>query len=121
MPNDPSYLGTVDQIAGAEVHVRLDETTLTGLLFVDGKPFYAAQVGSFARIPVGLTDLVGIVTQASASPPALASRDTVDTDRSNDRLWMTVQLVGQGSSGTGFDRGVALLPNIGDAVYVMTE
>ena len=36
-------------------------------------------------------------------------------------MWLTVQLVGEGSYGRRFSRGISLLPSIGDSVHIMTE
>ena len=59
MPTNPTLLGTVQDVSGSTVSVALDQTTMSGLLFVAGHPYHVAQVGSFVRIPLGFTDLVG--------------------------------------------------------------
>ena len=115
MKNDPSFLGSVENVAGSEVSVALDDSTVSGLLFVNGQPYHVAQVGSFVRVPLGLIDLIGLVSQAGATPEHL-STDTVD-----GRMWMTVQLVGHGSADKGFSRGISLLPSVGDSVHIMTD
>lgn len=115
MPNDPSYLGSVESVSGPEVNVGLRDIAMSGLLFVHGNPYYVAQVGSFVRIPIGLIDLVGIVSQAGAAPEQHGLMDHPG------RLWMTVQLFGQGSRDAGFSRGVSLLPSVGDSVHIMTD
>ena len=115
MKSDPSFLGSVENVAGAEVSVALDDSTVSGLLFVKGQPYHVAQVGSFVRIPLGLIDLIGVVSQAGATPEHLS------TDKVDGRMWMTVQLVGHGSSDKGFSRGISLLPSVGDSVHIMTD
>ena len=115
MTNDPSRLGIVESVSGAEINVALHSSTVSGLMFVHGNPYYVAQVGSFIRIPIGLIDLIGIVSQAGATP------DPPNDTGATGRLWMTVQLFGQGSHETGFIRGVSLLPSIGDSVHIMTD
>ena len=35
--------------------------------------------------------------------------------------WMTIQLVGEGQPGAGFDRGVSQYPTVSDAVHLVTE
>ena len=115
MKNDPSFLGSVENVAGSEVSVALDDSTMSGLLFVKGQPYHVAQVGSFVRIPLGLIELIGLVSQAGATPEHLA------TDEMDGRMWMTVQLVGHGSSDKGFSRGISLLPSVGDSVHIMTD
>lgn len=115
MLNDPSLLGTVEHVSGSEVRVALDDSTRPGLLFVKGRPYHVAQVGGFVRIPIGLIDLVGIVSQAGATPEYAVEASAMG------RMWMTVQLVGHGSADRGFSRGIALLPSVGDAVHIMTD
>ena len=67
MPNDPTYLGTVEDVQGATIRVVLDERTGSGLTFIRGRGYRIGQVGSFVRIPLGFTDLFGIVSQGYLS------------------------------------------------------
>ncbi|MBI2168999.1 MAG: ATP-binding protein [Actinobacteria bacterium] len=117
MSADPTYLGTVQDVAGATVSVALDASTGSGLLFVDGQPYRIGQVGSFVRIPLGFTDLIGIVSQAGAGavPANLASADPYG------HRWLTVQLIGEGTADRPFSRGISLLPSIGDPAHIVTE
>lgn len=117
MPGDPTYLGTVQDVAGATVSVALDPATGSGLLFVEGQPYRVGQVGSFVRIPLGFTDLIGIVSQAGAGavPPNVAATDPYG------HRWLTVQLIGEGTADRPFSRGISLLPSIGDPAHVVTE
>jgi hypothetical protein len=115
--NDPTYLGTVQDVAGATISVALDNRTGSGLLLVEGQPYRVGQVGSFVRGPLGLTDLVGIVTQAGAGavPERLAPIDPYG------HRWLRVQLVGEGTGRKAFSRGISQLPSIGDPAHVVTE
>lgn len=115
MIHDPSFLGSVQNVSGYEVLVALSESTASGLLFVNGQPYHVAQVGGFVRIPLGLIDLVGVVSQAGSTPEHWGS-DVLD-----GRMWMTVQLVGHGSPDRGFSRGISILPSVGDSVHLMTS
>ena len=74
MSNSPTYLGTVQDVQGATINIALDNDTISGLMFVDGHGYRVGQIGSFVRIPIGLLDLFGIVSQvgAGAVPEALA-------------------------------------------------
>jgi len=114
---DPSLLGVVQDVSGATVSVALDELTRSGLLFVEGQPYHVAQVGGFVRIPHGFTDLVGIVSEAGAG----AVPERLVESNPFGRMWLTVQLVGEGSRGRVFSRGISLLPSVGDQVHIMTE
>lgn len=117
MPPDPRLLGVVQDVSGSTISVSLQDATQSGLTFVDGHPYHVSQVGSFVRIPLGLTDLVGIVSHAGAAPVT----NDIPEEFSLGRMWLTVQLVGEGAFGRTFTRGVSLLPSIGDSVYIMTE
>jgi DNA helicase HerA-like ATPase len=114
---DPTFLGTVQDVAGSRIHVVLDEQTLSGLTFIGGYGYRIGQVGAFVRIQLGYLDLYGIVSQvgAGAVPEKLA-----DTRPHGDR-WMTIQLAGQARRDGAFERGVAQYPTIGDRVHLVAE
>lgn len=114
---DPSRLGTVEDVNGASVSVKLSDSTPGGLLFVNGEAYRVGQVGGFVRIPSGYVDLYGVISQVGAGaapgPPELAPQF--------GNRWLRVELVGQGRRGTKFERGISQYPSIGDSVHVVTE
>ena len=114
---DPSRLGTVENVNGSSVSVKLLESTPGGLLFVKGEAYRVGQVGGFVRIPSGYVDLYGVISVVGAGavpgPPDLAPQF--------GNRWLTVELVGQGRRGTKFERGISQYPSIGDSVHVVTE
>ena len=118
MSADPTLLGTVEDVNGPTVRVMLAEGTVSGLSFIEGESYRIGQVGGFVRIPLGFVTLYGIISQvgASAIPERLASREI-----ERGKRWMTVQLVGEGRPGSGFDRGVSQYPTVSDAVHLVTE
>src|SRR5436190_14933233 len=109
MPSIPTYLGTVQDVQGATISIALDKSTVSGLAFIDGHGYRIGQIGSFVRIPIGFTDLFGIVSQvgAGAVPEALA-----DVEPFGHR-WLKVQLVGEGQRGSDFQRGISQYPTVG--------
>ena len=117
MPKDPSALGTVEDVTGATVSVVIDSDIGSGLVFVEGHSYRVGQVGSFVRVRMGLTDLIGVVSRAGvgAVPERLAA------DVPQGKRWLTVELVGSGTGELGFQRGVSVLPAIGDQVHVVTR
>jgi len=117
MPSDPTYLGTVEDVRGATLSVVLSEETVSGLTFIDGSGYRIGQVGSFVRIPLGLVDLFGVVSQvgAGAVPERLAETEPFG------RRWMTVQLVGEGRRFGKFQRGLSQYPTVSDPVHLVTE
>ncbi len=117
MLNDPTYLGTVQDVAGATVRAVLEQETVAGLTFVAGRGYRIGQVGSYVRIPLGYYDLFGVISQvgAGAVPESLA-----ETNPYGHR-WMTVQLAGEGYRGGDFARGISQYPTVGDPVHLVTE
>jgi uncharacterized protein len=117
-PNsDPSRLGTVEDVNGSSVSVKLSDGTPSGLLFVNGEGYRVGQVGGFVRIPSGYVDLFGIISQVGAGaapgPPELAPQF--------GNRWLRVELVGEGRKFAKFERGISQYPSIGDPVHVVTE
>lgn len=117
MTNRPTYLGSVEDVSGATLRVRLDDGTISGLSFIEGQSYRVGQLGAFVRIPLGFVDLYGVVSQvgASAVPERLINQNEFGN------RWMTIQLVGEGRAQSGFDRGVTQYPTVGDAVHLVTE
>lgn len=117
MISDPTYLGTVEDVHGATISVVLSEETLSGLNFIKGVGYRIGQVGSFVRVPLGLVNLFGIVSQvgAGAVPERLAETEPFG------RRWMTVQLVGEGRRFGKFQRGLSQYPTVTDPVHLLTE
>ncbi len=117
MPTSPTLLGTVQDVSGSTVSVALDEETISGIAFVGGHGYRIGQVGSFVRIPLGYTDLFGVISQvgAGAVPERLAESEPYG------HRWVTVQLVGEGERRGEFRRGVSEYPTIGDKVHLVTE
>lgn len=117
MPEDPTFLGTVQNVEGVTISVRLDPQAPSGLAFIHGCGYRIGQVGSFVRIPIGYLDLFGVVSQvgAGAVPAAIAQLEP------GSYRWMTVQLAGEGRRGRDFERGVSQHPTIGDPVHLVTE
>lgn len=118
MPNpDPSWLGSVEDVNGASVSVKLSESAPGGLLFVNGEAYRVGQVGGFVRIPSGYVDLYGVISQVGAG----AAPGPAEIAPQFGNRWLRVELVGQGRRGTRFERGIAQYPSIGDSVHVVTE
>lgn len=117
MPNNPTYLGTVQDVQGATISVALDKDTVSGLAFIEGHGYRIGQIGSFVRIPIGFIDLFGIVSQvgAGAVPEKLVALEPYGY------RWMKVQLIGEGQRKGEFKRGISQYPTIGDEVHIVIE
>lgn len=116
-PADPTRLGTVEDVSGPSVRIKLEDGTETGLVFVRGEGYRVGQVGSFVRIPAGYSDLYGIVSQVGAG----AAPSVGETVQNFGNRWMLVELVGEGGRGKKFERGISQYPTIGDLAHVVTE
>ena len=109
-----TYIGTVQDVDGSSVAIAIDATVPNGLVFVNGEPHQIAQVGGFAKVTIGFTDLIGVVTRVGAGAAP-------HSDEESGNRWMSIQLVGESRSGNAFSRGVSQLPNIGDRAHLVTE
>jgi energy-coupling factor transporter ATP-binding protein EcfA2 len=118
MTENPTKLGTVEDVNGPTVSINLDEKTDSGLIFIDGKSYKIGQVGSFVRLPQGYKDLFGIVSQVGASA---IPESKVESEKELGERWMTVQLIGEGTRKGLFERGLTQYPAIGDPVHLVTE
>lgn len=114
---DPTRLGTVEDVSGPTVRIKLADETATGLVFVRGEGYSIGQVGSFVRIPAGYKDLFGIVSQVGAG----AAPGPPETAPAFGNRWLRVELVGEGGRGRKFERGISQYPSIGDIAHVVTE
>jgi len=116
-PADPTRLGTVEDVSGPSVRIKLEDGTETGLVFVRGEGYRVGQVGSFVRIPAGYSDLYGIVSQVGAG----AAPSVGESVQNFGNRWLRVELVGEGGRGRKFERGISQYPTIGDLAHVVTE
>ena len=62
-----TIIGTVQDVKGTSVSVSLTSAQLSGLTFVEGQGYKIGQIGSFVRIPIGYSDLFGVVSQVGAN------------------------------------------------------
>ena len=118
MNTEPTFLGTVEDVSGTTVRVRLDDATASGLSFIDGQSYRVGQLGGFVRFPMGFVNLYGIVSQvgASAAPPRLMTEVP-----HQDNRWITVQLVGEVRPNKDFQRGISQHPTVGDPAHLVTK
>ena len=117
MKNNATYIGTVQDVSGITVKITLSSDSLSGLTYVEGHGYRIGQIGSFVKIPIGYTDLFGIVTQVGAS--AVPENQVIVQPYGN--IWMTIQLLGEGQRDGGFERGISQYPTIGDEIHLVSE
>jgi len=117
MANQETYLGDVQDVNGTTVSITLSKDSLTGFVYIDGQGYRVGQIGSFVRIPVGYSDLFGIVSGVGASAaPTEKSENSIHGNR-----WMKIQLIGEGPRNGIFKRGLSQYPTIGDEVHLVSE
>ncbi|MGY4384060.1 hypothetical protein ACVWYN_001086 [Pedobacter sp. UYP24] len=115
--NQSTHLGSVQDVNGTSISVKLTVGHFSGLTFVHGQGYRIGQVGSFVRIPIGYIDLFGIVSQIGARsvPENLADKEP------EGYRWLTVQLIGEGYKKGKFQRGISQYPTIDDEVHLVSE
>lgn len=114
---NPTVLGTVQDVSGTAVSVTLSGNHLSGLIFVNGQGYRIGQLGSFVKIPVGYIDLFGIVTQVGAS----AVPENLSAQEPYGYRWLKIQLIGEGYNNGKFQRGISQYPTIDDEVHLVSE
>jgi uncharacterized protein len=117
MANQETYLGDVQDVNGTTVSLTLSKDSLTGFVYIDGQGYRVGQIGSFVRIPVGFSDLFGIVSGVGASA---APTETLENSVHGNR-WMKIQLIGEGPRNGIFNRGLSQYPTISDEVHLVSE
>lgn len=113
----PTLLGSVQDVSGSTVSVALNDNHLSGLIFVHGQGYRVGQLGSFVKIPLGYIDLFGIVTHVGAS----AVPEKLVDEQPYGYRWIKIQLIGEGSRYTKFQRGISQYPTIDDDVHLVSE
>jgi len=122
MLRNDTIIGTVESVIGSRISILIDTERLpSNVPVIDGRVYRVGQIGSFLRIPVGYSDLYGVVTQAGADAIPEKLRDTDDPDKlkKQARNWLTMVLVGE-RVGDRFERGVSQSPVTGDQVHLVT-
>jgi len=119
-----TFIGRVRSVTGSKIAIQLDDKVhKSSMPIVDGILYRIGQIGSFVKIPLGYTQLFGVVTQAGADAVPDALRQVlIKNDNSQVSIgnrWISVVLVGEGISNR-FDRGVAQYPTSDDEVHLVT-
>ena len=117
MKNQATFLGTIEDVKGSSVRVLLSNESLSGLTYIDGQGYRIGQIGTFIKIPIGFTLLYGVISQVGASS---VPENLIDQQPYGNR-WMTVHLVGEGTTKGSFQRGISQYPTIGDEAHLVSE
>lgn len=117
MKNKATFLGTIEDVKGASIRILLSNDSLSGLVYIDGQGYRIGQIGTFIKIPIGFTLLYGIISQVGAS----SVPENLTDQLPYGNRWMTVQLVGEGTTNGNFQRGISQYPTIGDEAHLVSE
>ncbi len=116
-----SKIGEIESINGNNIAVRLFDDLKSNMPIIDGIIYRVGQIGSFLKIPLGYTNLYGLVTQtgAGAIPENLRELYLSDYEKMKNTGWINMVLVGE-QLGDKFERGVTQFPTTGDIVHIVT-
>lgn len=116
---DPTCIGRVRHVLGAQVTVALDSDLAGAAPIYRGRLQRIGQVGSIVRVPQGLVDLVGQVSLLGIAELSGTTKPA-DTVQVGER-WLQIELLGEIDRGTGhFQRGVGTYPGLDDPVHFAT-
>ncbi|OJX90797.1 MAG: DNA helicase [Paludibacter sp. 47-17] len=121
MKNIQTEVGEIISVSGNTISVQLSDSIKSNIPVIDGIVFRIGQIGSFLKIPLGYTNLYGIVTQigASAIPDNLKEIIEQDYSKLENRQFLNMALIGE-QYGYKFERGVSQSPTTGDKVHLVT-
>lgn len=122
MPNAPIIVGEILNVCGSSLNVHLSDSLKSGMPIVDGTVYRVGQIGTFLKIPLGYSNLYGVVTQvgASAIPENLREKFADGNyEEVKNNQWLSMVLVGE-LIGKRFERGISQFPSTGDAVQLVT-
>lgn len=114
-------IGEIISVTGNTITVQLSDAIKSNMPVIDGIVYRIGQIGSFLKVPLGYTNLYGIVTQigASAIPENIKELTKSDYSLLDNRQWLNMVLVGE-QIGKKFERGVSQSPTTGDKVHLVT-
>jgi len=117
MKNSETYIGKVISVTGSTLSIELGESVRSTLPIIDGVLYRIGQIGSFVRIPLGYTDLYGVITQAGADaiPEKFAGQENIKSSR-----WIKATLIGE-RIGKKFEKGVLQFPITDDEVHLVVK
>jgi hypothetical protein len=119
--NNLTEIGEVDSINGNIISVKMSDKLKSNIPIIDGIVYKVGQIGSFLKIPLGYTNLYGIVTQvgAAAIPDKLKEIIAQDYAKYKNQQWLSIVLIGE-QTGKYFERGITQFPTPGDIVHLVT-
>lgn len=121
MRNSQTEIGEIISVSGNSITVQLSNSVKSNMPVLDGIVYRIGQIGSFLKIPLGYTNLYGIVTQIGAAAIPERIKEIVEQDYSklDNKQFLNMALIGE-QLGRKFERGVSQSPTTGDKVHLVT-
>lgn len=121
MINLQTEIGEIVNVSGNVLTVEMLDSVKSNMPVIDGIVYRIGQIGSFLKVPLGYSNLYGIVTQvgAAAIPDNMCEMFKNDYFALKNRQWLNMVLVGE-QVGKKFERGVSQSPTTGDKVHIVT-
>lgn len=119
--NIQTEVGEIVSVNGNAVTIQLSDSVKSNMSVLDGIVYRIGQIGSFLKVPLGYTNLYGIVTQIGASAIPDKIKEIVEQDYSqlDNKQFLNMVLIGE-QLGQIFQRGVSQSPTTGDKVHLVT-
>ncbi len=121
MNDRQTIIGEIKNVAGNDILVQLSDGLKSNMPVIDGIVYRVGQIGSFLKVPLGYTNLYGIVTQTGARPMPKSTDKFLKEENFDleNNQWLNMALVGE-RVGSKFERGVSQSPTTGDKVHLVT-
>ncbi len=121
MKNFQTEVGEIISVSGNTITVQLSDNIKSNMPVIDGIVYRIGQIGSFLKVPLGYTNLYGIVTQIGAAAIPERMKEIIEQDYSklDNRQFLNMALIGE-QIGRKFERGVSQSPTTGDKVHLVT-
>lgn len=121
MTNLQTEIGEIVNVSGNVLTIEILDSIKSNMPVIDGIVYRIGQIGSFLKVPLGYSNLYGIVTQVGAAAIPDNMREIFENNyfAFQNRQWLNMVLVGE-QVGKKFERGVSQSPTTGDKVHIVT-
>jgi hypothetical protein len=114
MSNNITFLGKVTNVNTTNIEVEISNEIPSASPIIKGVQYRIGQIGTLVRIPIGNTNLYGIVDSVNISGKNL-------NDNLNVSRRINVNLIGEKVGRNAFKQGVGFFPTINDDVHLVTS
>lgn len=122
MSTAEKHLGVLYSVNSSTAVALLDESIVSMERVINKKTYHLGQIGSFIVIPVGETNVIGMIMRARLSEHfhngTGAPGEKVDVNKMKKEI--EIQLIGSVVKGR-FEKGIASFPSIGADVFMVDD